>query len=167
METTMRISLKIFVAAIVLLSGTTSFTATAQESTADHLDVYKSPTCGCCTKWMDHLAKNGITSTGHHPDQIGEFKRNLGIPVRYGSCHTGVSKDGYLFEGHIPARYIHQFLANPPAGALGLTVPAMPVGSPGMEYKDQFMAYDVLLLRKDGSVEVYASVASYAQQFEQ
>ena len=166
METTMRSSLKLFAASLALLSGATSFAAAAQESAAIHLDVYKSPTCGCCTKWMDHLAEKGFTSTAHHPDQIGDFKRELGIPMRYGSCHTGVSKDGYLFEGHVPARYIQQFLANPPDGALGLTVPAMPVGSPGMEYKDQFMAYDVLLLREDGSVEVYASVESYAQQFD-
>jgi hypothetical protein len=115
---------------------------------------------------MDHLGESGFTSTGHHPDQLSELKRDLGIPVRYGSCHTGVSKDGYLFEGHVPARYIQQFLANPPDGALGLTVPAMPVGSPGMEYNDQFMPYDVLLLRKDGTVEVYVSVESYAQQFD-
>ena len=162
----MRISLRSLIAALVLLSTATSFMAAAQESATNHLDVYKSPTCGCCTKWMDHLAESGFTSTGHHPDQISKLKRDLGIPVRYGSCHTGVSKDGYLFEGHVPARYIHAFLANPPDGALGLTVPAMPVGSPGMEYKNQFMAYDVLLLRKDGSVEVYASVESYAQQFD-
>ena len=115
---------------------------------------------------MDHLAENGFTSTSHHPEKLGELKRELGVPVRYGSCHTGVSEAGYLFEGHVPARYVRQFLDNPPEDALGLTVPAMPVGSPGMEYKDQFMAYDVLLLKKDGSVEVYASVESYEQQFD-
>lgn len=151
---------------LVLLAGMTNLANADQGSAANHLDVYKSPTCGCCTKWMDHLDENGFTSTGHHPDDIGEFKREAGIPVRYGSCHTGVSKDDYVFEGHVPARYIRQFLANPPAGALGLTVPAMPVGSPGMEYKDQFMAYDVLLLLEGGSVEVYASVQTIEQQFD-
>ena len=88
------------------------------------------------------------------------------MPARYGSCHTGVSKDGFVFEGHVPARYIIQFLNNPPADARGLTVPAMPLGSPGMEYNDQFAPYEVLLLKKDGSVEVYAAVESYEQQFD-
>lgn len=137
----------------------------AEQDAAVHLDVYKSPTCGCCTQWMDHLGEKGFTSAGHHPDQLGEFKRQLGVPARYGSCHTAVSKAGFVFEGHVPARYITQFLNDPPAEARGLTVPAMPIGSPGMEYNNQFMRYDVLLLKKDGSVEVYAPVESYAQQF--
>lgn len=137
----------------------------AAERDAVHLDVYKSPDCGCCTLWMDHLAEQGFTSTGHHPSDLGGLKLGLGVPPRYGSCHTAVSKEGFIFEGHVPARYITQFLDAPPAGALGLAVPAMPVGSPGMEYKNQFMPYRVLLLNKDGSIEVYASVDSYAQQF--
>ena len=137
-------------------------TASADDAAAIHLDVYKSPTCGCCVKWMDHLAESGFSTTGHH----GSLDQDFGVPARYGSCHTGVSKEGYVFEGHVPARYVRQFLANPPEGALGLTVPAMPVGSPGMEYRDEFNSYDVLLLKKDGSVEIYASVTSYQQQFE-
>lgn len=156
--------LKLLAPVLVLWFGMTGFAA-AERNAAVHLDVYKSPTCGCCTKWMDHLAEQGFTSTGHNTDQLGALKTELGVPTRYGSCHTGVSEHGFIFEGHVPARYISQFLDNPPAGALGLTVPAMPVGSPGMEYKDQFMPYDVLLLKKDGSVEVYAAVKSYEQQF--
>ena len=161
----MAMLLRSYVVALVLWCGMNGFAA-AESDAAVHLDVYKSPTCGCCTKWMDHLAENGFTNTGHNRDDLSDLKRELGVPVRYGSCHTGVSKGGYLFEGHVPARYITQFLGDPPAGALGLTVPAMPVGSPGMEYKDQFMPYDVLLLKEDGSVEVYASVESYEQQFD-
>jgi hypothetical protein len=159
-------------AVLTIWIGLTGSAAADESAAADtnraalHLDVYKSPTCGCCTLWMDHLAENGFTSTGHHPDELGALKRELGVPARYGSCHTGVSAEGFVFEGHVPARYIQQFLENPPAGALGLTVPAMPVGSPGMEYKDQFMAYDVLLLKDDGTVEVYAAVESYEQQFD-
>jgi hypothetical protein len=164
MENAMTRWLNAIVPALVLWCGTTSFAA-AEQDAAIHLDVYKSPTCGCCIKWMDHLAEYGFTSASHHPDKLGGLKRELGVPVRYGSCHTGVSKDGFVFEGHVPARYIAQFLDSPPVGALGLTVPAMPVGSPGMEYKDQFMPYKVLLLKRDGSIEVYASVESYEQQF--
>ena len=139
--------------------------AMADQHTGVHLDVYKSPSCGCCTEWMDHLAENGFSSSGHHPAELGAFKAEMGVPVRYGSCHTAVSKDGFVFEGHVPARYIAQFLNKPPTDALGLVVPAMPVGSPGMEYNNQFMPYQVLLLNRDGSVEVYASVESYEQQF--
>jgi hypothetical protein len=152
--------------AVAALIWSVTGTSMAESPATIHLDVYKSPTCGCCTLWMDHLAGNGFTSTSHHPDDLGAFKRDRGVPMRYGSCHTGVSAEGYVFEGHVPARYVRQFLADPPDGALGLSVPAMPVGSPGMEYRDQFMPYDVLLLRKDGAVEVFASVASYDQQFE-
>jgi len=154
------------IAAVFLLWFGVSGPAAAEQDVAVHLDVYKSPDCGCCTLWMDHLAEYGFTSTGHHPADLGGLKRKLGMPARYGSCHTAVSKDGYLFEGHVPARYITQFLNDPPAGALGLTVPAMPVGSPGMEYQNQFMPYRVLLLNRDGSVEVYAAVQSYELQFD-
>ena len=150
----------------LVLWGTGISFAAAEQDAAIHLDVYKTPTCGCCTLWMDHLSDNGFTSTGHHPQDIGGLKRELGVPVRFGSCHTAVSKEGYIFEGHVPARYITQFLNNPPTGALGLTVPAMPVGSPGMEYQDQFMPYNILQLNKDGSIQIYAAVKSYGQQFE-
>jgi len=152
-------------AALLFWLGLTGSAAAEQNAAAVHLDVYKSPTCGCCTLWMDHMSENGFTSTAHHPEALAELKRELGVPTRYGSCHTGVSAEGFVFEGHVPARYVRQFLENPPEGALGLTVPAMPVGSPGMEYKDQFRSYDVLLLKDDGTVEVYAAVASYEQQF--
>lgn len=147
---------------VLLVLGTFCLPASAREAAAIHLDVYKSPTCGCCVKWMDHLEKSGFSTTGHHgnPDQ------DFGVPARYGSCHTGISEQGFVFEGHVPARYVRQFLENPPEGALGLTVPAMPVGSPGMEYQNEFMPYQVLLLKRDGSVEVFAAVESYGQQFD-
>ena len=151
---------------LILWAGLASIAVAEPDSQTVHLDVYKSPTCGCCTKWMDHLSDNGFSSTSHHPAELGALKRELGVPVRYGSCHSGVSEEGYVFEGHVPARYVRQFLADPPEGALGLTVPAMPVGSPGMEYKDQFHPYDVLLLQHDGTVVVFASVESYEQQFD-
>ena len=160
----MTIKIRTLIGMLLLWLGSTGV-AVAKQDTPVHLDVYKSPDCGCCTLWMDHLEEFGFTSTGHHPADLGGLKRELGMPPRYGSCHTAVSKEGFIFEGHVPARYITQFLQNPPAGALGLTVPAMPVGSPGMEYKDHFMPYNVLQLNKDGSIEVYAAVESYAQQF--
>ncbi len=132
---------------------------------AVHLDVYKSPTCGCCSLWMDHMTHHGFAVSGHHPDSLGLLKKNLGVSPQYSSCHTAVSSEGFVFEGHVPARYIKAFLANPVQGALGLTVPAMPVGSPGMEYEGQFNPYDVILMNKNGSTEVYARVVAYQDQF--
>lgn len=159
-------NLRTFTIAFLIGMSSAGIAQADQQAAQIHLDVHKDPYCGCCTLWMDHLAENGFVSTSHHPEDLGALKRELGVPVRYGSCHTGVSPQGYVFEGHVPARYIRQFISNPPEGAIGLTVPAMPVGSPGMEYKDQFMAYEVLLLKDDGSVEVYAAVDSYDQQFD-
>ena len=72
------------------------------------------------------------------------------------SCHTAVTSDGYVFEGHVPAKYIAQFLANPPSEAIGLAVPGMPMGSPGMEYQNKFSPYQVMQINKDGSTAVYA-----------
>lgn len=128
------------------------------------LDVHKSETCGCCVGWQDHMKSHGIESITHHPVDLNGVKSDLGVLPKWQSCHTGVSKEGYVFEGHIPARYIAQFLENPPAGALGLAVPGMPMGSPGMDFGDQFNAYEVLLINKDGSSSVYAKVESKADQ---
>jgi hypothetical protein len=162
----MKTVLRPFFVVLLIGVGISGIARADQQAARIHLDVHKDPYCGCCTLWMDHLAENGVTSTSHHPENLGDLKRQLGVPIRYGSCHTGVSAEGYVFEGHVPARYIRQFISNPPEGGIGLTVPAMPVGSPGMEYKDQFMAYEILLLKEDGSVEVYTAVESYEQQFD-
>jgi len=141
------------------------------ETTAtETLTVYKSPTCGCCSKWQDHLTASGLSNQGQNTELMSQLKNELGIRPQYRSCHTGVSKNGYVFEGHVPAKYIKQFLDNPPDNAIGLSVPAMPIGSPGMEVDNgkggtKFMAYRVLLLKNDGSTEVYASVTDYEQQF--
>lgn len=131
------------------------------------MDVYKSPTCGCCGKWVEHAGQHGFSLTTHHPQDLDKVKIQHGIAPQYQSCHTAVSGQGYVFEGHIPARYIREFLAAPPAGALGLAVPGMPVGSPGMAVGDRFMPYQVLLLKRDGGVEVFAEVSSLAQQYQE
>lgn len=133
---------------------------------AEMLTVYKSPSCGCCTAWIDHVEAEGFATTIKHPSDLEAIKNRYQIVPGLRSCHTAVSSQGYVFEGHIPARYIHQFLANPPADALGLTVPAMPVGSPGMEVAGRFMPYQVLLIKKDGSTEVFVSVDNPAQQYQ-
>lgn len=130
------------------------------------LEVFKSPTCGCCKAWIDHITRKGFSATTRHPSDLNAVKARYAIEPRYHACHTGVSGAGYVFEGHIPARYIDQFLAQPPEDAIGLAVPAMPMGSPGMEAGDRFSPYRVLLLKKDGSSEVYARVDSPGQQYQ-
>lgn len=134
-------------------------------ATAIPLDVYKSPSCGCCGKWVEHAEQRGFTVTIHHPSDLARIKAEKGIAPGVQSCHTAVSPEGYLFEGHIPARYIRDFLANPPEDARGLSVPAMPVGTPGMEVENRFTPYDVLLLKNDGSTELFAKVTSASQQY--
>lgn len=131
--------------------STTSASATAS------VKVYKSPTCACCGKWVDHLDGAGFTSKVHDTQDLNSIKASYQIPPRYQSCHTALIDD-YVFEGHIPASIIQKFLAEKPAGSLGLTVPGMPVGSPGMEMGNRYDDYDVLLLKNDGTTEVYQQV---------
>lgn len=128
------------------------------------LDVYKSRSCGCCSKWIDHIKQDGFSANLHHPADLNAVKNKYGILPQYQSCHTAVSSTGYVFEGHIPSRFIKQFLASPPEDAIGLSVPGMPLGSPGMEMGDRFSPYHVMLVKKDGTTEVYANVASLEEQ---
>lgn len=128
------------------------------------LDVYKSETCGCCVGWIEHMDEHNFHSNIFHPADLDGVKEKLGIKREWASCHTAVTKEGFLFEGHIPAKFISQFLANPPENALGLTVPGMPIGGPGMEMGDRFTPYDILLMFKDGSSKIYASIGSAADQ---
>lgn len=139
---------------------------TAQTQTAmPVLHVMKSPTCLCCEGWVEHVNDRGFVSQISHPQDLNAEKLRLGIPPVLQSCHTAISEQGYVFEGHIPANLIHRFLAESPNDALGLTVPGMPIGSPGMEINDQFQPYDVLVMKSDGSTAVYAHVATAAQQY--
>jgi hypothetical protein len=122
------------------------------------LDVYKSPTCGCCGKWVTHVEASGFEIAVHHPVNLNQLKSDRGISPRYQSCHTTVSNNGYVFEGHVPGDVIQRFLTNPPPNTIGLAVPGMPVGSPGMEMGSRYDEYDVLSLNKDGSDAVYEHI---------
>ncbi|MBC54050.1 MAG: metal-binding protein [Gammaproteobacteria bacterium] len=132
------------------------------------LDVYKSPTCGCCGAWIEHAEARGFQAIVHDLDNDALTREKLqrGITLRLQSCHTSVAEDGSVFEGHIPAHLIHQYLADKPADSIGLTVPGMPIGSPGMEVGDRMDPYDVLLLKADGSTEVYAHVSDQQSQYQ-
>ena len=128
--------------------------------------VYKTPTCGCCKKWISHIPNEGIRAYSKDFQIISNIKREYGIAAKYRSCHTAVTREGVAFEGHVPAKYIKQFISEDHPDAIGLSVPAMPVGSPGMEMGDQFMPYSVLILFKDGTSKAYAEVNSFEEQFE-
>ena len=120
--------------------------------------VHKTPTCGCCKKWVKHLEDNSFSMMIKDHQNLQKIKTQYSIKPKYQSCHTAISKEGYIFEGHIPSKFIKNFLADPEPNAIGLSVPGMPLGSPGMEVEGRFMPYDVLVLYKDGSSKVYAEI---------
>ena len=120
--------------------------------------VHKTPTCGCCKKWVKHLEDNSFSTMIKDHQNLQKIKTQYSIKPKYQSCHTAVSKEGYIFEGHIPSKFIKNFLEDPEPNAIGLSVPGMPLGSPGMEVVGRFMPYDVLVLYKDGSSKVYAVI---------
>ena len=120
--------------------------------------VHKTPTCGCCKKWVKHLEDNSFSMMIKDHQNLQKIKTKYSIKPKYQSCHTAVSKEGYIFEGHIPSKFIKNFLADPEPNAIGLSVPGMPLGSPGMEVEGRFMPYDILVLYKDGSSKVYAEI---------
>jgi hypothetical protein len=126
--------------------------------------VYKDVNCGCCEEWIEYAEGHGMQSQVQHPADITVFKDRYQVPQQMRSCHTAVTQEGYVFEGHVPAKYMAQFLAKPPVDAIGLAVPNMPMGSPGMEYQGQFDPYNVMQLNKDGTSSVYASIESEQQQ---
>ena len=116
------------------------------------VEVWRSPSCGCCGGWVKHLEKSGFTVKVNMVDDAGVMRRQLGMPDKLGSCHTA-KVGGYVIEGHVPASDIKRLLAQKPQ-ALGLTAPGMPAGSPGMDVPNS-PPYDVLLVKADGSTTVY------------
>jgi len=121
------------------------------------VEVWKDPNCGCCKDWIAHIEANGFNVKTHDTGN-NAARLKLGMPKSLGSCHTALV-DGYVIEGHVPARDIHRLLKAKPA-ALGLAVPGMPVGSPGMDgpaYNGRKDAYDVLLVARDGASKVFQS----------
>ena len=146
-----------------LLSLLTSFVGASdigkQHSASNfELLVHKTPTCGCCKMWVNHMEENGFTVYIKDHQSLVKIKEELKIEPEHRSCHTGVSSRGHFFEGHIPSKYVSQFLSEGNPDAIGLSVPGMPLGSPGMEVEDRFTPYDVLVHFKDGSTKVYAEI---------
>jgi hypothetical protein len=125
--------------------------AHASEATA--ITVYKTPTCGCCKKWVEHLEKNGFRVETHDVGDVSPVKAQHGVPGDLHSCHTGLV-GGYVVEGHVPADVIRKLLAERPQVA-GVAVPGMPMGSPGME-GPYTQHYDVVAFTQEGKTSVYA-----------
>lgn len=115
--------------------------------------VYKDPSCGCCSKWVDHMNANGFVASVIDGD-MRPIKKQYNVPARLESCHTTIV-GGYVIEGHVPADDVKKLLAAKPKGILGLTIPGMPASAPGMDMTP-FQPYDVLTFDKDGKTTVYA-----------
>jgi len=138
------------IAAVAVAFLTLGFALNADEK---KVMVYKTPTCGCCSKWMDHLEANGFKVDSKNLPNLNSVKRMNGVPTQLSSCHTAIV-GGYFVEGHVPAEDVKRLLEERPDVA-GIAVPRMPEGSPGMEGPNP-EPYSVLAVKKDGSIEVFA-----------
>ena len=146
---------------MLILLGTYGAAAAETQDTSIH--VVEGVGCECCVKWTEYLRENGFTVTSEKSlgTLLIQHKINLGVPISHQSCHTG-QVEGYFLEGHVPAADIRRLLQERPDAA-GLAVPGMPYGSPGMGPEAKREAYDVLLVRKDGSSEVFTSYSAANQ----
>lgn len=130
---------------------------TSDNENAKVVTVYKSPTCGCCSKWEEHLTKSGFRVTSKPTDDMAAIRKQFGVPDKLQSCHTAVV-DGFVIEGHVPAADVKKLLETRPAGIVGLTAPGMPPNSPGMQPEGKMPAgYDVLSFDREGNSKVFAS----------
>ena len=120
---------------------------------APRMQVYKSPTCGCCGKWVDHMRAAGFEVEATNVEDVNAYKQQYGVPPQLASCHTAIV-GGYVVEGHVPADDVSRLLKLKPE-AVGIAVPGMPLGSPGMEAPNP-QRYETLLFFADGSTEVFA-----------
>ena len=135
--------------------GQPNVEAAQQKPAVPLVDVFKSPTCGCCAMWVEHMKANGFNVRTTEINDLTEIKKSRGVPDQVQSCHTAVV-NGYVVEGHVPAADVHRLLKEKPAIA-GIAVGGMPVGSPGMEYPGtKAQAYDVMSFDKTGATRVFA-----------
>ena len=123
-------------------------------SAAIEVTVFKSPTCGCCKEWVEHLRRHAFTVVSKDTSDVSSVKRTAHVPANLYSCHTAFV-NGYVVEGHVPAEDIQRLLKDKPKIA-GIAVPGMPAGSPGMEAGPRKDAYEVVAFKRDGTTSVYA-----------
>jgi hypothetical protein len=145
-------------AAVIAAAGGAAALAPLRNAQADsspptEITVYKTPTCGCCSKWIEHLEKNGFVVKAKDVPDLSALKRHYGVTQELASCHTGFV-DGYVVEGHVPADLIAKLLKERPK-VKGIAVPGMPMGSPGMEGPGSDR-YDVVTFDSTGKTTVYA-----------
>ena len=140
-------TIRIFVAGSLLALGSAAHAAT--------MTVYKSASCGCCAKWVEHVEKHGFTVKAVNVDDIMAVKAKAGIPDKLASCHTTMV-GGYVVEGHVPAADIKKLLAQKPK-AKGIAVAGMPMGAPGMEQGGHRQPFQTMLIKADGTTAVFAS----------
>ena len=124
------------------------------------MTVYRSPSCGCCGVWVEHALKHGFQIKDVKTEEMEALKQQHNIPSKLASCHTSII-DGYVMEGHIPADDIKRFLTEKPDNIVGLAVPRMPIGTPGMEAKEIEQPFQVLAFNDRGEVEVFREYQSY------
>lgn len=144
--------LKSLLSALMLVSGM----ATAAEDVAadKEMTVYRSPTCGCCGKWIAHVKQNHFAIKDIVSDDMQAIKQKFGVPEKLASCHTAIV-DGYVVEGHVPAADIEKLLQTKP-DVVGISAPGMPMGSPGMEMGGKQDDYAVVSFDKAGNVQVFS-----------
>ena len=138
-----------------LALGTTSATRLFALVPAKNATVYKTPSCGCCKKWVDHMQKSGYTVTVHDLEDVTPIKKKYAVPDALASCHTAIVTGGYIIEGHVPADVVDKLVTQAPKDVIGLAVPGMPAGSPGME-GGTADKYDIVAFDKAGKTKVFA-----------
>lgn len=144
----------ILAAVAAMIAGSLSLMGQGKQET---VTVYKEPTCGCCSKWVEHLKQQGFATKTNEVGNLDDIKAQNHVPRQARSCHTALV-GGYAVEGHVPAADIQRLLKERPAGVVGLAVPGMPIGSPGMEVQGaRVQPYNVLAFDKDGKTRVFAS----------
>jgi hypothetical protein len=136
--------------ALTALAALPAFAATQ----GPEVQVFKSPSCGCCGSWVEHMRAAGFAVKVTEVNDTTAARKRLGLPDRYGSCHTA-TVGGYVLEGHVPAAEVKRLLASKPK-AIGLAVPAMPPSAPGMDVPGRKDPYEVLLVEASGQSSLFA-----------
>jgi hypothetical protein len=151
--------------ALALLAGPLRAAENTWDQGAPVLDkpvemtVYRSPTCGCCGKWLDHMKKHGFIVKDIQTEDMAGIKKKYGVPEKLQSCHTAIVQ-GYVVEGHVPAADVRDLLTKHPKAA-GLTVPGMPAGTPGMEMGGRKDPFTVLEFDKRGASRTFHDYRAY------
>jgi hypothetical protein len=145
--------------AALAAGGLALYSSQQQASAQPTLTVFKSPTCGCCEKWAEHMEAAGFKVRTEDVQDLSAIKARFRVPGTLHSCHTAIV-EGYVIEGHVPASEVWRLLKEKP-DVTGLAVPGMPIGSPGMEQGFRVDPYEVLTFTPDGQTRVFAR---YGQQ---